>query len=232
MKTKKTSLAIAIREARKKTGLTQVKFAEKLEVSNVTVSKWERGIQVPRSNELEKMGLFDVPPELLQMAINDDVNIEEARKMGDIVSVPLLEWPLSASCGNGNGMKYVDISQSESKEPVSASVLSAIDNTRKPFAIRIDGDSMNGAGLVEGCIAIVNPAAEVRNGNIGLVFYNDSWLIKWVFYAPDGSVELRPANPNYQPIKVEAEYARDPDWFYVIGKVVDARMQMRLRNAF
>jgi DNA-binding transcriptional regulator YiaG len=37
-----------IKAARKKTGLSQEKFAEKFHVSAVTVSNWERGGTVPR----------------------------------------------------------------------------------------------------------------------------------------------------------------------------------------
>lgn len=103
---------------------------------------------------------------------------------------------------------------------------------QKPFAIKTEGDSMEGAGVLEGSIAIINPAEEVRSGEIALVCVDDSWLIKWVVYKPNGDIELCPANPNYQTIIVDKEYATDPSWFRIIGKVVKTITENKLRNAF
>lgn len=58
------------------------------------------------------------------------------------------------------------------------------------------------------------------NGDAALISCDGSWMIKWVIFCPDGSVELRPANPNYSPTRIEAAYAADPSWFRIIGKVV------------
>ena len=58
------------------------------------------------------------------------------------------------------------------------------------------------------------------NGDAALISCDGDWLIKWVVYNPDGSVDLRPANPNYSPRHIESAYASDPTWFRIIGKVV------------
>ena len=34
------------------------------------------------------------------------------------------------------------------------------------------------------------------------------------------SIRLQLTNPNYSPRHIEAEYASDPSWFSIIGKVV------------
>lgn len=48
-----------IRQKRKELNLTQEKFATLLNVDTMTVSRWERGVQIPRKEELNRMGLFD-----------------------------------------------------------------------------------------------------------------------------------------------------------------------------
>lgn len=33
-------------------------------------------------------------------------------------------------------------------------------------------------------------------------------------------IDIKSANPNYSPRHIETEYATDPSWFRIIGKVV------------
>ena len=49
------SLGSRIREARVKLGLSQVECAKKLGVTNVQLSRWERGVVVPRPVTLAKV---------------------------------------------------------------------------------------------------------------------------------------------------------------------------------
>lgn len=136
-----------------------------------------------------------------------------------VVEIPLLSMAVVASCGVGNGLIGVDMENTETiLKPKE--FIGTFDNERMPFAIRTDGDSMLGAGLKEGSIAIINPAEEIFNGDAALVCFGDNWFIKWVIYNPDGSVELRPSNNDYKSITIEKEYATDPSWFRIIGKVV------------
>ena len=137
----------------------------------------------------------------------------------DFMEIPLLTMATVASCGAGNGL-YGVVPESTENIYIEADTFTHLDETRKPFAVSIEGDSMIGAGLEEGVKAVINPAEEVYSGDTALVCYDGSWMIKWVVIRPDKSIELRPANPNYAPTCVEAEYAADPSWFRIIGKVV------------
>ena len=137
----------------------------------------------------------------------------------NFIEIPLLSMATVASCGAGNGL-YGVVPESTENIYIEADTFTHLDDTRKPFAVSIEGDSMIGAGLEEGVKAVINPAEEVYSGDTALVCYDGSWMIKWVVIRPDKSIELRPANPNYAPTCVEAEYAADPSWFRIIGKVV------------
>jgi len=152
----------------------------------------------------------------LGLPIEEKSNVRSGSKF---LEIPLLTMATAASCGAGNGL-YGVIPESTENIFVEASTFKCLDDTRKPFAIPIEGDSMTGAGLEEGANAVINPAEEVMNGDAALISCDGDWLIKWVVYNPDGSVDLKPANPNYSPRHIESAYASDPSWFRVIGKVV------------
>lgn len=91
---------------------------------------------------------------------------------------------------------------------------------------------MEGAGLEEGSVAVINPAEDVISGDMALVVWNDNWFVKWVVWNPDGSVELRSANPNYATITVDKEYAADTNWFRIVGKIVSIIKRSKPRRAF
>lgn len=133
--------------------------------------------------------------------------------------IPVLSAKTMACCGAGNGLYGVDFEVTE-KIFIDRDIIKCRDDSRKPFAIRVEGDSMESAGFCDGDIAIINPAEEVRSGDSALICYNDTWSIKGVVYMPDGCVELRPANPEYRTLKIEKEYAEDPAWLVIVGKVV------------
>lgn len=141
------------------------------------------------------------------------------RNSEEVVEIPLLSMAVVASCGVGNGLIGVDMNMTETILAPKKNI-GSYNSERKPFGIRTEGDSMIGAGMKEGSIAIINPAEEIFNGDAALVFFGDNCFIKWVIYNPDCSVELRPSNNDYKSITIDKEYATDPSWFRVVGKVV------------
>lgn len=167
----------------------------------------------------------------MERTTQDAQELKSNVRFGDFIEVPVLSMEMVASCGAGNGLYGVEAETTETV-PVSTSSFVMYDDLRKPFSIRTDGDSMEGAGLEEGSLAVVNPAEDIVSGDTALVVWNDNWFIKWVIWNPDGSVELRSANPTYGPIRVDREYAQDANWFRVIGKVVEIVDRKRPRRAF
>lgn len=231
----------------KKAGYTQVSLAETLGVDVNTVWRWTKGTSPTDDRKREiaailgvsvayLMGETDNPgPQLVKGSEGTRTKkIEEksnVRMGGKFLEIPLLTMATAASCGAGNGL-YGVIPESTENIFVEVSTFKCLDETRKPFAIPIEGDSMTGAGLEEGANAVINPAEEVMNGDAALISCDGDWLIKWVVYNPDGSVDLRPANPNYSPRHIESAYASDPSWFSIIGKVVAVVRKSVPKRAF
>lgn len=220
-----------IKEKRKSVGLSQEKLAELMGISFTTIRRWERGESVPDIESLQKLArvLQTTTSYLLgETQYEPRSNVDLAHSF---IEVPLFDMATAASCGAGNGLYGVEPETAEMLY-VDASDIQNFDNSRKPFAIHTDGDSMTGASIEEGSIVLINPADEVVSGNTALVVYNDNWMVKWVVFRPDGAVELRSANPNYAPIVIEKEYAQDAAWFRIVGKVIQIISKKRPRNAF
>lgn len=72
------------------------------------------------------------------------------------------------------------------------------------FALRVRGDSMIDAGILEGDYVIVRNQDRADAGQIVVALLNDEATVK--YYRPRGRrVELEPANEKYEPIVVDAD---------------------------
>jgi repressor LexA len=67
------------------------------------------------------------------------------------------------------------------------------------FALKVRGDSMEGAGIRDGDTAIIEKRETVKNGEIAVVMVEDAVTIK-TFYRENTRVRLQPENPAYKPI--------------------------------
>ena len=70
------------------------------------------------------------------------------------------------------------------------------------FALRVRGDSMIDAGILEGDYVIVRSRETASPGNIVVALLENEATVK--YYRPQRDhIELVPANPNYQPIQID-----------------------------
>ena len=83
--------------------------------------------------------------------------------------------------------------------------------TKNLFALRVIGDSMIGAGILEGDMIIVDKEAYVKNSDIVVALIEDEATVKRFFQEKD-HVRLQPENDRYDPILVTE--------VSVLGKVV------------
>lgn len=81
------------------------------------------------------------------------------------------------------------------------------------FMLRIEGESMTGAGILPGDLVVVRRQPTVENGEIAAVLTDETEAtVKRVFRRSDGRVELRSDNPAHPPFS--------PDHPRILGKVV------------
>lgn len=81
------------------------------------------------------------------------------------------------------------------------------------FFVRVDGDSMKGAGIHHGDILIIDRALEPSSGKIVVAVVNGEFTVKRIRLV-EGEIWLEPENPNYPPVKI------NPAWEFQIWGVV------------
>lgn len=82
------------------------------------------------------------------------------------------------------------------------------------FALKVQGESMKGAGLQEGDTVIVRQQPLARHGEIVVALVDGDATIKRLYWE-DQTVELRPENRRFKPIPITAETD-----FRIVGKVI------------
>ena len=75
------------------------------------------------------------------------------------------------------------------------------------FALRVDGDSMIGAGIFEGDYVIVRQQADPPPGEIVVALVDDNKTTVKRLVRDGARFVLQPENPNYRPIPIESESA-------------------------
>ncbi len=79
------------------------------------------------------------------------------------------------------------------------------------FALRVTGDSMIEAGILDGDLLVVRQESSADNGDIVVALVEDSATVK-TFYKENGHFRLQPENASLSPIIV--------DEVLILGKVV------------
>jgi repressor LexA len=85
---------------------------------------------------------------------------------------------------------------------------------RKYFALRVRGDSMTGAGIMDGDIAVIEQQNTAENGEVVVAMVNEAMTLKR-FYKEKNRVRLQPENDKYKPI-----YSRDVQLLGRIAKIL------------
>jgi repressor LexA len=83
------------------------------------------------------------------------------------------------------------------------------------FALRVRGDSMIEAGIMDGDLVIVRQQTRVEQGEIGVAIIGDEATVKRIYDEGD-AWRLQPENPALEPIRVP----KSEGGFAVAGKVV------------
>jgi DNA polymerase V len=77
-------------------------------------------------------------------------------------------------------------------------------NEEATFYARVSGESMQGAGLDDGDLLVIDRSLEPKDKKIAVCFIDGEFTVKRLKVAAD-CVYLMPENKNYQPLKVTEE---------------------------
>lgn len=79
-----------------------------------------------------------------------------------------------------------------------------VKNEEATFYARVAGESMQGAGLDDGDLLVIDRSKEPQNKAIAVCFIDGEFTVKRLKVEKD-CIYLMPENPNYKPIKVTEE---------------------------
>jgi repressor LexA len=89
------------------------------------------------------------------------------------------------------------------------------------FFLRVSGDSMINAGILDGDLALVRPQLTAENKDTVVAMVDDEATLKW-FYKELDHIRLQPANPNMNPILIHPEDGE----VRIVGKVIGVYRQL------
>ena len=212
-----------LKEIRKKLGITQGELASLIGVSETTVWNWENGKREPRSTEINKLAKV-LGVSVSYLLGETDVNHENIKRgsFQSVIEVPILDPALVACAGKGNHVEniYAKVDKTIYFPASDIGVIST-DIDKRPFAVVVEGDSMENAGIPDKSLVVINPAEEIYDGDIVLIAFGimTQIAVKWIFFKRDGSIELRAADPAYPPLIFTKEDVEN-DMIKILGKVM------------
>ena len=115
-------------------------------------------------------------------------------KLSNTVDSNFVEIPVLGTVAAGK-----PIMAEENKDGFIRLPRSFLRKNREYFALRIRGDSMIGAGIMEGDLAVIEHQPMVNNGEIAVVMMDESVTLK-TFYRQKKEIRLQPENTKYEPI--------------------------------
>jgi len=146
---------------------------------------------------LEKAGLVERTPSL-NRAIRSVTGGSEARAEANYV-------PILGTVPAGEPLLATE--NIESRVPVPEEMFPGQDL----FMLRVSGDSMIEAGILDGDMVVVSQQSTAEPGEVVVALLEEEATVKY-FYPRQDSIELRPANPEMEPIV--------SDQAQILGKVV------------
>ncbi len=91
------------------------------------------------------------------------------------------------------------------------------------FLLKVQGNSMEGAHILDGDYVLVHPQQSAANGEIVVALIGDEATVKR-FYRSDRGITLKPENPQFEPIEIERSEAAA---FRLVGKVMGVLRVMK-----
>lgn len=89
------------------------------------------------------------------------------------------------------------------------------------FFLKISGESMINAGILNGDLALVRPQLHANNKDIVVAMLDGEATVKY-FYREDSCIRLQPANSDMEPILVRPEDGN----LSIVGKVIGIYRQL------
>lgn len=183
---------------RKREGLTQAELATALDISQSTVTMYERGKRKPSLEDAEAIAdFFNVDMNTL---VGSQPEWGQPLVTEDIVRLPILNEVAAGYTGRA----FEDYDAGSIEMPRSYLKGHAIEDF---FLLRVKGDSMYPLYMAGDIVLVLKQKTLNRSGDIGVIRYEgDNATLKKVEYVMgEDWMKLIPINPQYPPMMIENE---------------------------
>jgi len=211
----KMEIGKRIKEARKRSLLSQAELALKIGVSLQTISRWETGKRSPAVDDLQ--AIAEALGTQASCLLSDANPLQPSVQTSPIPpqsAVPVFD--VAVGCGP-------DGWQPEDARAIAVEYFDEDKVRLGSYALKTVGNSLEGDGIMEGDIVLVNPfqGEDIKPEWIMYVIYDGVPMLKHVIYHRSGAIELRGANPKESPRLIPPEMTTD--YFTICGRVVSLK---------
>jgi len=202
--------AMRLRNIRKSTGINQKEFAEIFGVNKTTYNRYESGDTKTMPGDLIEAisKKFDINPAWLMGFENTDKYMIHEKANQNVRRLPVL-GKIAA------GIPILAQEDLIDYEYVPEGI-------HADFCLKVQGDSMIGARILDGDIVYIRQQQEVETGEIAAVLIDGEEATLKRVYMINGSIILRSENPNYP----EQVYSKK-DNVTVLGKAILFKSEVR-----
>lgn len=200
------SLGKRLKDLRKTSGKTQSELAKQLFVTASSIGMYERDERTPSNEILKRYAkLFKVTTDYL-LGNNAPVEGQDYVRIKVYGSIPA-GIPIEA---------IEDISDTEDLSYLK------FDKNKDYLGLKVDGDSMF-PKYIDGDTVIIEKTPDCESGTDAAVYVNGyEATLKTVIKNPNGTITLKPINPNYAP----RTYGPGDDPVRILGVVKEIRRKI------
>lgn len=184
---------------KEKSGKSDADIAREIGVDRSTVTRWSHGIVRKVSKEVME-----------RLSALLGYNIEPLLKGMDItVHMPVLGY-VKGGYNLFAEENYLGEEDATLREKRNAD-----------YYLKVEGNSMNGIGIMDGSLVLVQQRDHIENGDIGVVLVGDEVTVKRVVFKKDMLI-LEAANPDVENRYFTSKEVKDLP-VRIIGKVISVK---------
>lgn len=179
--TERETFALNLNRIMQQKGITQSDIVAEFDCSSATVSDWVNGKKYPRIDKMQALADF------LGVKLSD---LREEHKLGNLIDVTGMV-PIYGTIPAG----YPNYAEQYIEDYLPVTVL----HPEEYLCLRVKGDSMIGAGIVDGSKVLIHKQSTADNGQIVACRVNGDEATLKRFKQQGNTVVLMPENPSYDP---------------------------------
>ncbi|MDD4028324.1 MAG: S24 family peptidase [Caldisericia bacterium] len=197
----------------KQCNLSQKDLAMLSGISQSAISRWLHDLRSPEPNHLQKI----IP--ILQTSEQECFTAAGLFKgtpteNNQLLSIPFLSPEIPCGIPIETLDQYIIDYRHVSREFVEG-ILENTLSSHQIYMVKAIGDSMTGKGIYPGDWVLFSPDISVKNGDIGIVFIEETGLCMKEILYQNQILILKSANPSYDPIVLTGDKEAR-----IIGKVL------------